>query len=149
MVAKSEIIIPLEILQLVDEYRQLTRDAAISQRKIAELEHLAQQIPESASKRALAPLTEENTPIAELDAVLHKLPIALTRIQQLEGQRQQQRSMVQQTQFHASSTMSRPEPMPVLSSIPRLADRVHVMLWFSAGIVILVFIFCLFVLLHR
>jgi hypothetical protein len=148
--AESEIIIPLEILQLIDEHRQLVRDKATSSSKIDNLEGFAPRVPARNSAQALSPLTAENTPISELNAVLQQLPYALSQIDQLEEARKQhQRRAMQQNQFQPSSMISRPSPAPVPPSTPPFAGCANVSLWIRVGTVVFIFIIIILFLLLR
>lgn len=148
--AGSEIIVSAEILHCIDEQRQITREAATYRHKTDELARLAQQvnIRAGATEQALSPLTKENTPLAELDAVLKELPRCLSHIQQLENMLQDEGQDLQQHQFQPTLRTPHPEPMPVSSAPPESEGWVQATLWIAAGAALLLILLLFFFLVH-
>lgn len=82
---QSDIIIPPELVKLIEERQHIRAACADSPRQANTLEQFAGQVPGSSTVEAIAPLTREATAPEEIAAVLSMLEQQLSHIKQLEA----------------------------------------------------------------
>lgn len=103
----SNIIIPQDMLQLNSERTQLKRNQDEARNRVQTLNSLTGQLPTNATgtPQAIAPLTPDRTPIAELNATLPILQQTLSHVHQIETDIQDKRSQIYNIEQNARKLM--------------------------------------------
>jgi ABC-type hemin transport system substrate-binding protein len=103
--SQPAIIIPPELVKLIEERHHIRAAFAESRRQATTLEQFAGQVPGSSTIETIAPLTREATPPQEITAVLSMLEQQLSDVKQLEARIQGHHTAIKKIKRKARNIM--------------------------------------------